>query len=189
MEACIWGGIFRWILPLRTLASQMERPQQRNVDDPNVTWENLALSEIDGQPNAYKVRCSTIQRYRSGLFMPWNMLHIPAQVTFALRDHAVQYVMLLLSSLLHGMHQLAKLRTAQVASVGEVQARHLLQALAEDRRTARTPETRQYKSVLSLVNVPGWEDRTVLNMIASNWVFQPYTPGVLHHTRALRTLL
>eukprot|EP00892_Ulva_mutabilis_P004223 jgi/Ulvmu1/2172/UM013_0016.1 len=94
----------------------MDRPAQRNVDDPSVTWEELALSTIEGQSNPYKV-----------------------------------------------------------ASIGEVQARRLVEVLAEDRALNRTPDARQYKSILSLVNVPGWGDKTVLNMVAANWFFQPYT--------------
>lgn len=48
---------------------KMERTEQRNVDDPNVSWEDLALSEIDGQANFYKVCCCgcTAQRYRREL--------------------------------------------------------------------------------------------------------------------------
>lgn len=114
------------------------------------------------------------------------MLHILAQVTVALRANIIKCVVPSAACSDMEFTCWQRLHGAQVASVGEVQARHLLEALAEDRRTARSPDSRQYRSVLSLVNVPGWGDRTVLNMIAANWVFQPYTSGVPHHTRTPR---
>lgn len=45
----------------------MERPSRRNVDDPDVTWEDLALSRIDGSPNPYKVGVSQ---------QPWQVGHL-----------------------------------------------------------------------------------------------------------------